>query len=279
MLRDTERRIYADPTKIHDINHVGKYYDVVGPHLSEPSPQRVPLLFQAGSFEDGRRFAATHAEAVFLGAVSPEGAAAQIADVRARAAALGRDPRDVVFFQGLTLIVGSTQEEADRKLAEYHERISFEGFAAHLSGSLGIDLAEIDFDAPIGDIDTNAVKGFARSLIEGEPNKEWTFGEVLRRRAWSQPLAGTPEQVADELQRWADAGVDGINVMYVTTPGTFVDFADHLAPVLRERGLLQREYAPGTLREKLFPRHGARLPDTHPAAAHRRRPVPTPAPA
>ena len=268
VLRDTERLIYADPAKIHDINHVGKFYDVVGPHLSEPSPQRTPLLFQAGSSEDGREFAATHAEAVFLGAVSPEGATAQITDVRARAVRHGRDPGDILFFQGLTLIIGSTEDEAKRKIREYEELVSFDGFAAHLSGSIGVDLGAIDFDAPIGEIDSNGVKGFARSLIEAEPDKKWTFGEVLRRRAWQRPLAGTPEQVADQLQVWADAGVDGINVMYVTTPGTFADFTDHLAPVLRERGLLKRGYAPGTLRDKLF--GGARLPARHPAATYRR---------
>jgi alkanesulfonate monooxygenase SsuD/methylene tetrahydromethanopterin reductase-like flavin-dependent oxidoreductase (luciferase family) len=170
---------------------VGKYYDVVGPHLSEPSPQRTPLLFQAGSSEDGRNFAAGNAEAVFLGALSPAGATAQIADVRARAVRHGHDPGDVQFFQGLTLIVGSTEEEAKRKISEYEEYVSFDGFAAHMSGSIGVDLGAIDFDAPIGDIDTNAVKGFARSLVEAEPDKTWTFGEVLRRRAWQRPMAGT----------------------------------------------------------------------------------------
>ena len=275
--RDLEHKIYADPAKIHDIDHVGKYYDVVGPHLSEPSPQRTPLLFQAGSSTDGRRFAATHAEAIFLGAVNPDGARAQIKDVREQAAGLGRSPDDILFFQGLTLIIGSTEEEARRKVAEYDELVSFEGFAAHLSGGLGIDLAEIDFDAPIGDIDTNGVKGFARGLIEAEPNKNWTFGEVLRQRAWSRPLAGTPEQLADELQAWSEAGVDGINLMYVTTPGSFEDFVDHLAPELRRRGLMQSDYTEGTLREKLFPTGGPRLPQTHPASSYRRQAVPAPA--
>lgn len=269
VLRDAERGIYSDPAKIHDVRHRGKFYEIDGPHLSEPSPQRVPLLFQAGSSEAGREFAAAHAEAVFLGAVSPEGARAQIEDVRARAVRRGRDPQDIVFFQGLTLIIGSTEEEAARKRELYEEYASFEGFAAHLSGSIGVDLAEIDFDAPIGEIDTNGVKGFARALIEGEPNKTWTFGEVLKNRVWTRPISGVPEQIADELELWRAAGVGGINLSYVTLPGSFADFADHLAPVLQERGLLKREYAEGTLREKFFGR-SARLPSTHPAAAYRR---------
>jgi FMN-dependent oxidoreductase (nitrilotriacetate monooxygenase family) len=273
VLADRAGKVYADPAKIHEIEHVGEFYDVVGPHLSEPSPQRTPLLFQAGSSDDGRGFAAKHAEAVFLGAWSPEGAAAQIADVRARAVANGRRPQDVLFFQGLTFIIGSTQDEVRRKVAEYEEHVSFEGFAAHLSGSLQLDLAALDFDAPIGVLESNGVKGFVKGLIESEPDKSWTFGEVLRHRAWQRPIAGTPDQVADALEGWADAGIDGVNVMYVTTPGTFEDFTEHLSPVLRERGLMRPAYAPGTLREKLFGGTG-RLNERHPARQYHRAPAP-----
>ncbi|MCW2942830.1 MAG: oxidoreductase [Actinomycetia bacterium] len=269
VIADRARKIYADPSKIHDINHVGKYYDVAGPHLSEPSPQRTPFLFQAGSSDSGRNFAARNAEAVFLGALNPAGAAAQIADIRSRAQSFGRDPSDIAFFQGLVLIVGSTEAEVARKQAEYQEWISYDGFAAHLSGSIGIDLGAIDPDAPIGEVASNGVRGFFKGLIEAEPNKEWTFRELLEQRVWTQPIAGTPEQVADELQVWSDAGVDGINVMYVTTPGTFADVVDGLVPELQRRGLAQREYTPGTLREKVFAGRGPRLNDRHPSAGHR----------
>lgn len=269
VVRDVERRVYADPAKIHDVRHTGRFYDIDGPHLSEPSPQRTPLLFQAGSSEDGREFAATHAEAVFLGAVSPEGARTQVEDVRARAVRRGRSGEDIIFFQGMTLIVGSTEEEARRKVADYDEYASLDGYAAHLAGSIGLDLAEIDFETPVGEIDTNGMKGFVRALVEGAPDKTWTFGELLRARAWNRPVSGTPEQIADELETWRDAGIGGINVSYVTTPGSFADFADHLTPVLQKRGLIKTEYAEGTLREKLFGRSG-RLPATHPAAAYRR---------
>lgn len=281
VIADRARKIYADPSKIHDIDHVGKYYDVVGPHLSEPSPQRTPVLFQAGSSDSGRDFAARNAEAVFLGAVNPTGATAQIADVRARARSFGRDPSDIAFFQGLVLIVGSTEEEAARKLAEYQEWISYDGFAAHLSGSIGIDLGAIDPEAPIEEVASNGVRGFFKGLIEAEPDKTWTFQELLERRVWTRPVVGTPEQVADELQVWADAGVDGINIMYVKTPGTFADVVDGLVPELQRRGLAQREYTPGTLREKLFAGRGPRLGDQHPVAGHRitpakdRTPLPT----
>ncbi|MFJ8717225.1 LLM class flavin-dependent oxidoreductase [Streptomyces violaceus] len=139
VLRDRERRVYADPARTHDVRHEGRFCRVNGPHLSEPSPQRTPIHCQAGSSERGREFAARNAAAVFLGAVSPEGARTQVEDVRARAVAHGRDGGDMLLFQELTLIVGSTEEEAERKLADYREHTSPEGLAAHLSGSLQLD--------------------------------------------------------------------------------------------------------------------------------------------
>ena len=75
VIRDVERGIYADPAKIHDIDHGGEFYpDVPGPHLAEPSPQRTPVLFQAGTSERGRDFAARNAEAIFIIARTPEAA-------------------------------------------------------------------------------------------------------------------------------------------------------------------------------------------------------------
>jgi FMN-dependent oxidoreductase (nitrilotriacetate monooxygenase family) len=128
VVRDVERRIYADPAKIHDIDHPGHYYrDVIGPHLAEPSPQRTPVLFQAGSSPRGREFAARHAEATFIVARTPEGAKKNIDDVRARARRNGRDPSDILFYQGLTVVTGATEAEACRKDAEIEALISTEG--------------------------------------------------------------------------------------------------------------------------------------------------------
>ncbi len=270
VLRDVERRVYADPAKVHEIDHVGRYYDVVGPHLSEPSPQRTPVLFQAGSSERGRAFAARHAEAIFIAGRNPAGARAQIEDVRARAAQIGRDPGDILFYQGLSAIVGGTEEEARRKAAEIDAYASEDGYGAHMAGNLGIDLSALDFDAPIGELQTNGSQGLLQGLIEAAPDKTWRFGDLMRFVV-DLRVVGTPEQVADQLQTWVDAGVNGLNLMYHTTPGSFADFVDGVVPVLQERGLVQREYAPGTLREKLRgDGAGARLNERHPAAGHRR---------
>jgi FMN-dependent oxidoreductase (nitrilotriacetate monooxygenase family) len=270
VVRDLENRIYADPDRIHDIDHVGEFFDVVGPHLSEPSPQRTPVLFQAGSSEQGREFAARNAEAIFIVARSPEAVGANIDDVRARAVRAGRDAGNVLFFQGLSFIVGGTEEEAWRKAAEIEEHASPRGYAAHMGGSMGVDLAEIPLDTPIGEVESYNSRGFVKWLREEAADREWTFGDALAYRAINR-VVGTPEQIADRLQEWADAGVDGINVTYYTTPGSFVDFIDGVIPVLQERGLAQRDYRAGTLREKLTDgRSGPRLDERHPAGRIRR---------
>ncbi len=265
VLRDGERRIWADPARVHPIEHHGRWYDVAGPHLPDPSPQRTPLLFQAGSSEAGRAFAARHAEGVFLIAFDPAGAERHVRDVRRRAVAAGRRADDLLFLQGLWFVVGSTEEEARRREGELLEWVSLEGVLADLSGKLGIDLAGIELDRPLGDLQVAGVQGIVESLRASRPDGGGTFRDLVLHLL-SARVVGTPEQIADELERWRAAGIDGINVMDVPAHGAFHDFAEHVAPVLRERGLMQREYRPGTLREKLFGR-GPRLPETHPARA------------
>ena len=271
VLRDTELGIYADPAKVHPINHVGKHFNVAGPHLSEPSPQRTPLLFQAGSSTRGRSFAAKHAECMFIvdSRRSLTGAASVISDVRSQAVRNGRRPEDIQFFQGLSPVVGGTETEAKAKEAEYLEQFSTEGALAHLSGSIGIDLSDIDLDQPLKSIDTRSMRGMVKGLIESTPDQTQTFRDLIRTRNAGQFLTGSPEQIADALQDWQKAGVDGFNLIYSVTPGTFVDFIEAVVPILQKRGLMQKEYAPGPLREKMF--GYGRLPARHLAAGFRRR--------
>ena len=240
VLRDTERGVYADPAKIHPINHVGKHYDVAGPHLSEPSPQRTPLLFQAGSSTRGREFAAKHAECVFILETleSLRGPANVIDDIRAQATRWGRNPDDIRFFQGLTPVVGGTEAEAKAKEAAYREQLSTEGALTLLSGAIGVDLAAIDLDLPLETIDSQSIRGMVKGLIESAPDKTQTFRDLVRQQPAGRFLTGAPEQIADALQEWHEAGVDGFNLVYTVTPGTFVDFIDAVVPILQARGLL-----------------------------------------
>ena len=271
VVRDLANGIYADPAKIHDIDHHGEFFpDVPGPHLSEPSPQRTPVLFQAGTSEWGRDFAARNAEAIFLISRTPDAARLTIEDIRGRAAAAGRDPDHIVFFQGMSFIVGGTEAEALEKAADFDSTQSVRGYAAHMGGGMGVDLADVPLDAPIGEVEQYNTQGIVKGLIDSAPDKTWTFGDLLANRSMNR-IVGTPEQIADALEAWVDAGVGGINMPYYVTPGTFADFIDGAAPELQRRGIMQSEYAEGTLREKLSDGAvPARLPESHPGGRTRR---------
>jgi len=262
---------FADPAKIHKIDHRGERYSVDGPHLPSPSPQRSPLLFQAGSSPAGREFAARHAEASFITAPNPTLAGEMIRDVRARAARNGRDAADIIFLQGVTPVVGSSEEEARRKAQEIDDYVSTDGLLAHVSGAVGIDFGDLSPDTPLSQVQGPGQQGIVRELMAAAPaGREATIGDFARMTRGLR-LIGTPEQIADELEIWAAEGVGGFNIVYALLPGTFADFIDHVVPVLQHRGLMQRDYAPGTLREKLFGA-SAHLPERHPARKHRRSP-------
>jgi long-chain alkane monooxygenase len=205
---------------------------------------------------------------VFIIAFDRRGAAAQIADVRARARMVGRHEDDLRFIQGLWFVIGATEEEARRREEELLEWVSIEGVLADLSGKLGVDLGQVDLDRPVGDLTVAGVQGIIDSLRASDPTGVGTFRDLVLHLL-SARVVGTPEQIADELERWAEAGVDGINVMDVPAHGTFAEFGERVVPVLQRRGLVPYEYAAGTLREKLFGA-GPTLPARHPARAHRR---------
>lgn len=271
VVRDLERRVYAEPSRVHPIAHEGKYYRVPGIHTNEPSAQRVPVLFQAGTSEDGRSFAARNAEGMFLHPHSVEAAAKVVQDMRRRLRAAGRDEDDLAFLVFKTFIVGSTEEEARRKSAEADEYLSSDASLAFFSSTIGTDLSEIDLDSPIGELETNAVQGHIRALIDAAPDKGWTFRELVTTLTGTRTV-GTPEQIADEIERWQEAGIHGFNVNSITGPDDTYDFLDHVVPVLQRRGLMQTEYAPGTFREKLATATGSpagpRLNERHPGYTH-----------
>lgn len=259
---------YADPARVHRIHHSGGRYKVLGPHLSQPSPQRTPVLFQAGASRAGRAFAARNAEGTFIAALSPEGVRKVAADIRGQAVAAGRHADDVKIIQGLTFVVGSTEDEARRRARDLEEDTSLDGLLAHISRDLGIDLGQLDPDRPVDELEIDGVQGIIRFFEEAHPGKRATVRDLGFAYAGTNRIIGTPEQIADELERWQEAGIDGVNVIYQTTPGTFADFIRHVTPVLQARGLQQKDYAPGTLRDRLFGT-GPRLPTRHPAARHR----------
>ncbi|HJM20949.1 MAG TPA: LLM class flavin-dependent oxidoreductase [Acidimicrobiales bacterium] len=266
VVNDRQRRMYVNPDRVRPINHRGLHYDVAGPHLSAPSVQRTPVLFQAGMSETGREFAAQHAECVFVVGSSRSGPAIA-ADLHQRALSYGRSDSDLMLIGGVAPIVGGTEAEALAKRDEYKSDLSIEAGLAHISGNIGADLGDIDPAEPLENFRTERVQGFLKNLLDSAPPGTRTMGDLVKSNLAGAWLVGSAEQVADELQRRFESGLDGFNLTYTVTPGTFVDFVEGVVPILQERGLVQSEYSTGSLRRKLF--GSDKLPASHPAAKFR----------
>jgi FMN-dependent oxidoreductase (nitrilotriacetate monooxygenase family) len=266
------RRIFTDPAKVRPIAHDGRYYKVPGVHLSEPSPQRTPVLYQAGASARGQRFAGEHAECVFVATPSKTVLKKTVAAIRQSVAAAGRDPRGVLIFNLQTVIVDETDAKAKAKYEDYKQYIDLDGALALGSGWMGIDFGAYRLDEPLRHIRTNAVQSSVDAFSSADPSKVWTVRELAE---WigigglGPLIVGGPASVANELQQWVeDTDVDGFNLAYAVTHETFADIVEHLVPELQRRGAYRKEYTSGTLREKLFG-GGPRLPATHPAAGYR----------
>jgi FMN-dependent oxidoreductase (nitrilotriacetate monooxygenase family) len=152
VLRDRQRRIFTDPAKVHPIAHEGKYFQVPGYHLAEPSPQRTPVLYQAGASSRGRRFAGAHAECTFVAVPSKTVLKKVVADIRRSVAEAGRDPHSVLIFNLQTIIVDETDAKAKAKYEDYKQYIDLDGALALGSGWMGIDFGayQLDDGCPAG---------------------------------------------------------------------------------------------------------------------------------
>jgi len=274
VLRDRGRRLFADPAKIHRIRHEGRFYRVDAIHLSEPSPQRTPVLYQAGASTSGRGFAAAHAECVFINGPSPQVVAPQVADIRRRAIGFGRDPNDLLIFTLATVITGRDEAEARAKHEEYRRFVDFEAALALFSGWTGVDFAKYKPDDELRYIETEAMRSALASFTSDDPDRVWTVRELAEHVAIGGrgPLfVGSPQQIADTLTSWVEAtGIDGFNLAYAVTPESFEDFVALVVPELQRRGVYKRDYRPGTYREKLFGR-SPHIAPPHPAARYRAR--------
>ncbi len=273
VLRDRQGRRFADASKIHRIVHEGPHFRFDAIHLCEPSPQRTPVLFQAGASKRGRDFAARHAECVFINGPSKKVIGNIVKDLRARAAAAGRDPKDLVIFTMMTVITDTTPKAARDKYQDYLGYVSEEGALALMSGWTGVDFGAMKSGDVLRFNDkANAQTSALEAFTIADPNREWTVGEIARHAAIGgrgPMIVGSAAEVAEEMRAWIEeTDIDGFNLAYALTPGTFTDIADLVVPELQSRGMFKHDYAKGTFREKLFGR-GARLPANHPAASVR----------
>ncbi|BCP55497.1 monooxygenase [Kaistia sp. 32K] len=269
---------FTDPAKVHRIKHDGPFYQLDAIHLCEPSPQRTPVLFQAGTSSRGRDFAARHAECIFM---SSQGQNVEltrniVADLRRRAVANGRAADDLKIFVGVTVVVDRTEAAAREKYAEYERYASAAGGLTHFCASIGIDLSRYGLDEPINAGSTQAMGAALDAITKYNTGASWTVRRLLdemKLGSRNKPIVGSASQVADELTAFArETDIDGFNLVRVVTPESYEDFVDLVVPELQQRGVFKEEYEEGTLREKLFGHGSGQLPDRHYGRRFRYRP-------
>ncbi|HIE1081456.1 LLM class flavin-dependent oxidoreductase [Acinetobacter baumannii] len=272
VLRDRESGIFADHKKVHPIQHEGKYFTVPGIHICEPSPQRTPVLYQAGASSRGQKFASQNAECVFIAAPSKIATKKVVQGIRQKLAQEGRDPYSVKIYALLSIVTDETDTKAQAKFKEYQSYGSYDGALTLLSGWSGVDFSQYQPTDKVEYIQTNAIQSLLDSYVNADPERVWTIEEIAN---WNSlggngpVLVGSAETVSDALQQWVeDTDVDGFNLAYILAHQTFADVVEFIVPELQKRGVYQTSYTQGTLREKLFGA-GPYLPENHRGAKYR----------
>ncbi|WP_410877224.1 LLM class flavin-dependent oxidoreductase [Nocardia sp. A7] len=253
---DTETGVFADPSRVHTLDYAGERFRVRGPLNSPRGPQGRPLLVQAGSSESGKEFAAHRAEAVFTAQRTLEEGVRFYRDLKSRLAKYGRAQDDLKVLPGLVPFIADTVEEARALEQEFTDLISPDYALRQLSSILGVDLTTHALDAPLPPLpaESEIEGGKSRFTLVKElaENEDLTVRQLIGKLGGGRghrTFAGTPEQVADELQSWFDAGAaDGFNIMAPYLPGGLADFVDRVVPILQERGLFRTDYESTTLR-------------------------------
>ncbi len=273
--RDKERGVFFDPSKQHRLDHHGEFFSSVeGPLNLERSRQGQPVIFQAGDSEQGRDLGAAIADAIFTHAASIEAGQQFYADIKGRAARLGRNPDHLLIVPGVFVVVGATDEEAREKERSIQlANQDFEKSLAQFGRSFGWhDFSQYDLDAPFPDLPEGVgERSFgtsSRRIVEFAKEHALTLRETVLRLTAPKPspFVGAPETVANALQEWFEKrALDGYNIHF-HTPSEFDLFTGEVLPILRERGLFRTEYESDTLRGNL----GLPIPENRYTAARRR---------
>jgi FMN-dependent oxidoreductase (nitrilotriacetate monooxygenase family) len=254
---DVERGMFIDPSKLHALNHSGEHFRVDGPLNLSRSPQGQPVIFQSGVSEDGRNLAAHVAEGIFAPGESFESARDYYADIKDRVAAQGRNPDHVVIIPNAAPVVAATDAQALARAHEiFDEDNDFDRKVAFLGRAFGAyDFTQHDLDEPFPDLSDLAERGGRRGLeiVRRASANGWSIRQTVDAvSSYKQgPFVGSPQTVADEIQRWfEEPAVDGFNLGF-RLPEDLTSFVDTVVPILQERGLYRTEYESSTLRGNL----------------------------
>ncbi len=251
---DRKNHIYSDPDKVHTIDHEGQYFKVRGPHSCEPSIQRTPVIFQAGTSTTGKKFAAKHAEGVFVGGQEPEKIRQTVESIRQAVVENGRLETEIKLFGSLTIIVGKSQEEVQEKLADFDQYFLPEASFIQFSGSTGIDLSALPDDEIFGQRHSEGNQSTAQIYSHKTAYTVRNVKEELSKfGARTILVTGTPEEVADQIEELVDyTGLDGFNIYQAITPATLRDVVELVIPELQKRGRYRTEYTDSSFRNRLF---------------------------
>ncbi|MCW1822566.1 MULTISPECIES: LLM class flavin-dependent oxidoreductase [Mycolicibacterium] len=256
LVLDEATGIFANPDRVHRIDHHGEHFSVRGPLNSPRSVQGRPLLVQAGSSESGRDFAARYAEAIFTAQRSVAEGKAFYRDVKSRAVKFGRSAHDVKILPGIVPFIGPTEDAALELEQQFTDLISPEYSLRQLSQMLGVDLTAHALDAPLPALppieQIQGNKSRYQLVKDLASSESLTVRQLIAKLGGGRghrTFAGTAEQVADNLELWFhDGAADGFNIMPPYLPGGLEDFVAQVVPILQRRGLFRTEYTATTLR-------------------------------
>jgi len=255
-VRDKESGVFFDPDKMHRLDHKGEHFSVQGPLNVGRSPQGQPVVFQAGSSEDGKSLAGRSADAVFTHSDTLEEARRFYRDVKDRAVAAGRSEDDILILPGISVIVGKTPEEAEAKYEQVANLVSIENALDYLGRFFEHhDFSQYPLDEPfpeLGEFGSNSFRSGTDNIKRIAKEQGLTLRQVALRSATPRtPFIGTPEHIADLIQQWFEGGgADGF-IVSGGTPNGLSEFARDVVPVLQRRGLFRTEYEHDTLRGNL----------------------------
>ncbi|NCL72649.1 Nitrilotriacetate monooxygenase component A [Rhodococcus sp. YH1] len=262
LVLDPDEPLFAEPAKVHRIDHQGRFFSVQGPLNVPRPPQGYPVLIQAGASAKGKDFAARWSDVIFCSHASKESAQAFYTEIKERAAKYGRDPESVKILPSITPVVGPTSARAKELAEEMFELVPPIGGLSTLAYHLDVDLSTFPLDERLPEVEVPGVEGHYNEVREITEREGLTLRQLGKQYGgrYEGGFIGTAAEVADGLQEWfEDGAADGFTLQAPHQPGGFETFAREVVPQLQRRGILRTEYTGATLRENLGlsrPGHG-----------------------